>query len=281
MGNTSTRDQWAGRERLHFIERLAWWRGIVNRGDLRNVFGISSAQASADLQGYLEMNPGSMAYNIRSKRYEANSWMTCMMHEPQLEEALRMFLGEGGPLPPVATERAVWHSEGRVDWLLPPGRRASGLVERRLFLAVIGGLRIKIKYWSISGSRGSRREIAPHAFANDGHRWHLRAWCFENEAYRDFVVSRIEDADWPELAFEDAPVDEEWQRQETVVLVPNSSLDEQQRKTIERDYGMRGGKLTIKVRSAMRGYLLASLCIPVETTNGRQPLRYLELAEAK
>jgi hypothetical protein len=278
MGNTSTRDQWAGRERLHFIERLAWWRGVVNRGDLKKVFGISSAQASADLQGYQELNPGAITYNIRSKRYESNSWMCCVLHEPQMEEALRMFLGESGPLPPVAFEQDV-ASDSRVDWLRLPGRRASGQVERRIFLAVTRGLSIKIKYWSIAGSRSSRREIAPHAFGNDGRRWHVRAWCFENQGYRDFVLSRIEDADWPDAKFEDAPPDEEWLREETLVLVPHSELDEQQRKTIERDYGMRGGKLTVKVRAAMRGYLLSTLCIPIDLQGNVQALKHLELAE--
>lgn len=256
MGNTSTTEQWAGRERLHFIERLAWWRGVVNRADLRDVFRISSAQASGDLQGYLEINPGSMVYNMSSKRYEARPDMTCVLHKPMLEEAVRLFMGGGGPLPP---EHFLPGETDMVDCFVPPGRRASQAVERRVFLAVIGGCRLRVKYWSVAGNRGSRREIAPHAFGNDGYRWHVRAWCFEKEEFRDFVLSRIEEAEWPIDDFEPPVADVDWTRQETVVVTANPALDEAQRKSIERDYGMRGGKLAIKVRGAMRDYLLAHL----------------------
>lgn len=275
MGNTSTTEQWAGRERLYFIERLAWWRGIVNRADLRDVFGISSAQASGDLQGYLEINPGSMVYNIRAKRYETAPEMACVMHSPELEEAVRLFLGGSGPLPP---ERFPGTTD-KVDCFIPPGRRASDAVERRVFMAVAGERRLKVKYWSVASSRGSRREIAPHAFGNDGYRWHVRAWCFENEDYRDFVLSRIEEAEWPVEEFEPPVEDADWARYETVVLTANPALDEKQRKCIERDYGMRGGKLSLSVRAAMREYLLANLRIPVLDDQGKPRPQHLALIE--
>ncbi len=45
-------------------------------------------------------------------------------------------------------------------------------------------------------------------------------------------------------------------------LRPNSDLDEDQRKTIIRDYGMTGGKLQVKVRAAMKEYFLAHWRVP-------------------
>ena len=87
MGNTSNREQWAVRERLAFIERVAWWRAAVNRSDVRDLFGISAAQASSDLQAYQELNPGVLVYNVRAKRYEAARKMICVMQVPQLAEA--------------------------------------------------------------------------------------------------------------------------------------------------------------------------------------------------
>ncbi len=270
MGNSSTKDQWAGRERLAFIERTAWWRGVVNRGDLRDVFGISAAQASADLQGYQELNPTALAYNVRSKRYEARAEMTCLMHSPQLEEAVRMFLGSPVPLPQVATG-----PHARVDIFVPPARRADAAVERRIFLALDQGKRLSVTYWSVSSGGGKRREIAPHALAHDGYRWHVRAWCFENGDFRDFVLSRVEKAEWPGESFAAPMRDEAWNREVTVVLRANSELDEERRKTIERDYGMKAGKLVVKMRESMKEYCLAHLRVGDDADRPR----HLEVVE--
>lgn len=259
MGNTSNRDQWAVRERQLFIERLAWWKGVVNRGDVRDVFGISAAQASADLQGYQEANPTALTYNVRAKRYEAGAGMVCVMHEPRLEEAVSLFLGIRVPGLCLAGRMA---SNATVDFFRPLVREADAGVVRRVFLALDQKRRLRVKYWSVNSSRGSLRQIAPHALGHDGYRWHVRAWCFENEGYRDFVLSRIEGAEWPGEIFTASVVDEEWQRIETVVLQPHSSLDEDQRKTIIRDYGMVGGKLKVKVRAAMKEYFLAQWRVP-------------------
>jgi hypothetical protein len=261
MGNTSNREQWAGRERLLFIERLAWWKGVVNRGDVREVFGISAAQASADLQGYQEMNSSALAYNVRAKRYEAGEGMVCVMHEPRLEDAVSIFLGVGTPLLGMVGRPKV---TATVDFFRPLVREVDAGVQRRVFLALDGGRRLRVKYWSVSSSRGSSREIAPHALAHDGYRWHVRAWCFENEEFRDFVLSRIEGAEWPGDLFTAPVVDMEWERVETVVLQPHSGLDEDQRKTMIRDYGMKGGKLKVKVRAAMKEYFLAHWRVPVK-----------------
>lgn len=270
MGNTSTKDQWAGRERLAFIERVAWWRGAVNRGDLREVFGISAAQSSADLQGYQELNPTALAYNLRSKRYEARPEMACVMHSPRLEEAIGMFLGTPVPLPHLSTETG-----SKVDVFTPPVRKADSAVERRIFLAIDQTRRLAVKYWSVNSGSGKRREIAPHALGHDGYRWHVRAWCFENNDFRDFVLSRIELADWPGEAFAPVSRDEAWERMVIVKLKANSELDEERRKTIERDYGMKGGKLELRVRDAMKEYYLAHLRV----ADGTDRPRHLELIE--
>jgi hypothetical protein len=273
MGNSSSKDQWAGRERLALIERVAWWRGAVNRGDLREVFGISAAQASADLQGYQELNPTALAYNLRTKRYEALPEMACVMHLPRLEEAVAMFLGAGLP-----SHQGVQSSAKKVDQFVPPSRRAEAKIERRVFLAIDRRRKLRIKYWSVKSGGEKWREIAPHALGFDGFRWHARAWCFENGDYRDFVLSRMEDADWPNEEFEPTVEDEAWSTEVRLVLRANRDLQESQRKTIERDYGMRDGKLEITVRAAMKDYYLAQLRLPVAGEDGGILPRHLEWA---
>ncbi|MFT3990790.1 MAG: WYL domain-containing protein [Luteolibacter sp.] len=274
MGNASNRDQWAVRERWMFIERLAWWRGVVNRGDVREIFGISAAQVSADLQGYQELNPVALAYNVRSKRYEALPGMACVMHAPRIEEAVRLFLGEevmGG----VCGGSAV--AEARVDVFQPLVRRAGEQVERRVFLALDQGRRLTIKYWSVNGGKSSLREIAPRALGHDGYRWHVRAWCFVNAAYRDFNLSRIEAAEWPGEIFVPEVADVEWETFEVLRLQANSQLSKERRKAMELDYGMVNGVLEVRIRRAMRRYFFEHWRIPVEEENGGALVTHLEL----
>lgn len=271
MGNRVSKDQWAGRERLLFIERLAWWKGVVNRGDVRDVFGISAAQASADLQGYMEMNATSLVYNLRAKRYEAAKRMRCVLHEPRLEEAVSLFLGERAS-GLVGTEGSA--SDAQVDFFQPLVRVAGKDVQRRVFLAMDQTKRVKIRYWSVSSSGRELREIAPRALAHDGYRWHVRAWCFTHAEYRDFVLSRIEKAEWPGEVFVPDEVDGAWESFEEVVLRPHRGLSNDQRETIIRDYGMKEGVLLVRVRAAMKEYFLAHWRVPVK---GRPT--HLELGE--
>ncbi|QTN33665.1 WYL domain-containing protein [Akkermansiaceae bacterium] len=228
---------------------------------MRDVFGISAAQASADLQGYQEANPTALVYNVRAKRYEAGEGMRCVMHEPRFEEALSLFLGVEVPGAGFAGDLS--NRACRVDFFRPLVREAGAEVQRRVFLAMDQGRRLRVRYWSVNSSQGALREIAPHALGHDGYRWHVRAWCFENGSYRDFVLSRMEGAEWPGEEFTADAVDGDWERMETVVLRPHSGLDEDQRKTIIRDYGMKGGVLKVEVRAAMKEYFLAHWRLPV------------------
>ena len=93
MGNKTNDRNWAAMERLRFIETCAWWKGVVQRQDLAGLFGVSMAQASSDLQRYLELNPGAFVYNLRQKRYEATPEMKCVLTSPRLDEAVTRFLG--------------------------------------------------------------------------------------------------------------------------------------------------------------------------------------------
>lgn len=63
---------------------------------------------------------------------------------------------------------------------------------RHLFLAVSGGRRVRVRYWSVNREKATLRELRPHAFGHDGCRWHLRAWCHDREDFRDFVIHEFD-----------------------------------------------------------------------------------------
>ena len=166
MGNKTNDQYWAVTERLRFIEACAWWKGIVQRQDLGGLFGISMPQASSDLQRYLELNPSAFVYNLRKKRYEATAEMKCVMTQPRLDEAVGRFLSDEAC--------GVWNGRadesdgrGRVSVVRMPVREASAAVERRVFLAVLNGLRIKVRYASVNSGKEEWRWLSsPISWSN-------------------------------------------------------------------------------------------------------------------
>ena len=47
--------------------------GFINREHIRRKFEVSTPQASADIQRFIDANPGVLTYNTSAKRYEACS----------------------------------------------------------------------------------------------------------------------------------------------------------------------------------------------------------------
>lgn len=257
------------RERLRIIERAFWWRGWVRRSDLTELFGISEVQASGDMQKYLEQNPGALNYNTSRKRYEAVPGSQWVISEPSFEEALAAFLAGG--------ERVLPGQVGdgpKIGGVGLPPRLGKPEVARCLMMAVLGNLSVEIRYYSVSSGKHSWRTIYPHAMGNDGYRWHTRAYCEDNDGFRDFTFSRIQNIRWPKAHKVELPKDTDWETFTEIKLKPHKSLSVHQKKALELDYGIgRNGVLKLKVRKAMEFYLKHHL--KVVTDDAAQ---YFELA---
>ncbi len=62
---------WFKQQRVEWVIEIVQIYGFINRSHIIRKFGISSAQAVNDIRSVQEMRPDLMAYNPRSKRYEA------------------------------------------------------------------------------------------------------------------------------------------------------------------------------------------------------------------
>ena len=87
------------------------------------------------------------------------------------------------------------------------------------------------------------------------------------------LLSRIRSTEWPrEKADATAEGDTDWQTWVDLELVPNPDMDLPQQETIKHDYGMRAGKLKLRVRRAMLDYTLAHLRLPMASGNDMGPV---------
>lgn len=265
MGNATNTENWAAQERLRAVECAAWWRGWVIRRDLSEVFGISTAQASSDLQKYQELNPGALVYHMSHKRYEGAEAMRCVLHEPRLEDAMALFLQGGAVAAATSWNVAAGGGSPVVDVARVPRRVVKGEVARAVFLAVSGKLNVKVRYFSVNSGTARWREIAPRAFGHDGLRWHVRAWDFDNEKWQDFVLGRMAGAKWPTACEVEPPVDKDWEREIVLSLKINPKLTEMARAAFAMDYGVgKSGVLKVRCREAMRQYVEAMLRVPAD-----------------
>ncbi|MEN9401907.1 MAG: hypothetical protein RL091_610 [Verrucomicrobiota bacterium] len=250
MGNTSNPENWSSRERLVFAEQLLYWRGWLRRSDIAKHFGVSTPQASADIGAYQKLNGGAVTYNPCSKRYEGGRAMKCKLCDPTLEAGLNL-LGEVAARVPQA----------HIDL---PVRKIPALVARDLVRATSTGQPLEIHYLSVNSNTASWRIIVPRAFAHDGYRWHVRAWCPHDALHKDFVLGRIRAIKAASTSPEPLPFDSDWNNWTTVRLRPHRDLGEVQRKAIEHDYGMARGVCLLRVRRAMLSYTLAYLRVSAE-----------------
>lgn len=256
MGNRTNPGNWDARQRLEFIELAAYWRGWIRRADLQSSFGISLPQASADFQAYLRINPRGLEYDLSGKRYIASRPLKPRLTRPDLGSAIAVFLAEPRKAGFVRAERFA-----NIDL---PTRKILPEVARDVFMAVHEGFGVEVHYLSIHSGTARWRWILPHAFAHDGYRWHVRAFCPEDRCYKDFVLGRITATRAPVRCDDKVPADKDWTEFVVVSLRAHAALDKVQRAAVEHDFAMNRGELKLRVRKAMLEYTLAYLGIRSE-----------------
>ncbi len=159
----------AQKERLEFVELLAYFNGTVSRDEIMNRFGISAASATNILSKYSQMAPENLSYNVRLKRYEIGKSFKSVFNIRMLMERI-----------PVYTMPQL-HKPADNDVI-----ERIALISR----AIQRTQSLIITYASASSGRSSR-QIVPVAFADNRLRWHLRAYDRKRERYIDFVFRRI------------------------------------------------------------------------------------------
>jgi hypothetical protein len=242
----------AVQRRFEFIEWKVFWDGGVRRESLEQAFGISTPQASVDLRHYQEFEPENLAYDKSAKMYvRAGTFLPRFLKL----SADRLLLQIRAFLMGALESKDLWFST------LPPVDAAPDIVRsvepaalRKILDAIRERQKIAVHYQSLSTSKW--REIAPHALAFDGYRWHARSLCCESGEFRDFVLTRIDDFGEAKPADIDASADLEWSTMIEMRLAPHPGLTDDQRRAIECDFGMVDGVRLIQMRLALAYYFI-------------------------
>lgn len=258
--------KWGAEKRLEFIDFRLFWEGAINRADIMQTFGVSVPQASKDLSLYQEQAPHNITYDKSEKRYFAAPDFKPVFFTPSADAYLAQLriLSEKNP----HAEETWLSAVPAFDTLPIPYRQVNPHILRRLLQAANTRQAVEIHYQSMNPNRPEPvwRWIAPHAFCSDGLRWHARGFCYIENKFKDFIISRILETRALQAADVDASKDRGWHAFFDVTLIPNPAYSEPLQKIIARDYGMKHGKITMPVRYALLYYFKKRLRLDVAET---------------
>lgn len=261
MRNTSD-NQWPYRWdlllRYRLIEIITLWEGRLTTKSLMEAFGIGRQQASKDINHYINhIAPDNIIYDKTLKGYKPTEQFTPMVTQGEINEYLQL-LNSRQDLMTQFEQLELEQANTQV--LAPPPRLIEPIIIRRIIQAARENKRVDIRYLSMSSNNPKERIISPHTIIFNGHRWHIRAYCEEQQAYRDFVLSRIiEVYDLEGDATQTVTQDNAWQAEVEIIIAPDDRLSEHQRSIIARDYAMEQNQKRIKTRGALVTYYLQLL----------------------
>jgi WYL domain len=254
MSEELQKPRWGAEQRLEFIDFICFWEGEINRSDITQRFGISAPQASTDLTAYQQAAPENLRYDLSAKRYIATTEFKPRFIRPNADRYLAQ-------LTALATQVInlddTWLSRPPEMSVIPiPRRKVDPTILQAILRAIRSRRSIEIEYQSMNTATPAPvwRRITPHAFASDGFRWHVRAFCHRDVTFKDFLLSRCcgtkQEGD-PGASPSD---DTNWSTFFEVQLKSNPRLSAAQRKAIELDYDMQDGVVTLPVRLALLYY---------------------------
>ncbi|MEN8935883.1 MAG: WYL domain-containing protein, partial [Planktotalea arctica] len=234
-----------------------FWQGRINRGDLMEAFGVSTQQASLDLNAYIEQAKRNLAYDKRLRTYLRGKHFTPKYLKPDAEEYFAQLRAVDQGL--VSSEQS-WISFFPGFGATPtPARGVTPETLRDVLAAIRETAALQVTYQSMSRPEPSARWIEPHALAFDGFRWHARAFCQNDQVFKDFLLSRIVEVGDQGPVTAESSADEAWHTEIVLEIGPHPDLSDNQRRAIDMDYGMEEGRAKIAVRRALLFYALKRL----------------------
>lgn len=238
--------------RLRTIELIALWEGRLITNQVSDWFGVSRQQASADINRYNnEINPNALTHSPAVKGYVPAINFKPVLSSGHINEYMALLNNLNNQ--PMAQ---LLESNTTVSVQLP-NRAVQPEVVRAAIKACRQQLQLSIYYSSMSNPKPCQRIIAPHTLVYTGFRWHLRAWCYTRQDFRDFVLSRISGIPEIELSSNKTAIhDSLWQTEIKLCLIPNQLLTTDQQTLVAHDYAMDNQQLTLNLRQALAHYTL-------------------------
>jgi len=267
--------KFATRQRLQFIEVMAYYTGMISRSMLAKAYGISDPAATKDIKLYNDLAPNNLEYNPSLFSFVPTSAFVEVFADLSPQSVLSMFAQNLLTIDNPSGDEPIYGIS--VEHLPLPSRLPDKSVLAEIIRAMKSGTQLQVTYHSLTQRDDSNnsRVIEPHALINTGLRWHVRAYNHDTYDFRDFVLSRFKSAQQlAEPAESNQNYDDGWTETVLVKLEAHPGLDDKQRASLNYDYDMQDGKIEIEVRGALVGYVLQQLKVDTTTDHSLNPNAY-------
>ena len=267
--------KFATRQRLQFIEVMAYYSGSISRSMLAKAYGISDPAATKDLKLYNDLAPGNLEYNPSLFSFVPSVNFNEVFADLSSNIVLNMFAQNLLSVDnPSGDEPIYGISAEDIPYpvRLPPKSVLAPTIQ-----AMKNSSQLKVKYHSLSQNNEQQhsRIIEPHALVNNGLRWHVRAYDHEHYDFRDFVLSRFTETEKLNTeAQSNQSYDDEWMECIALELQAHPRLSDKQRLALSYDYNMQNGVIEINIRRALVGYLLQQMKVDTTVDASLNPNAY-------
>lgn len=256
--------KWDVQKRMTLLESTVYWSDGLRTNSLVETFGISRVQASKDLSLYREMCPNNIRYDKHKKRYLVTDQFVPRFIEGSVSEYLEMLKSSGSEEKnPVVS---LIDNAPPVCVVQPVQQSLSSNILQKISESILRGKELEIVYRTMSRLKTIKHLLCPHIVVHDGMHWYVRAYSYNHEDYKNFLLARIFDAKTMGKADIDPSGDKAWQTRVKVKLGLNPRLTSAQKAVVEADYGMRNGTLSYPTRAALVPLFLNSMHIRTDDT---------------
>lgn len=276
--------RYAQRQRLEFIESVAFWEGEIDRPRVCKVFHVSENHVTRDFRLYRKSFPDNLDYDITSRVYRPSREFQPQIASGKPEEYLSL-LRSFTESQSTALVPAIGQGVRSAALPMPAGN-----IEPEVLFLVTRAIKrrhgLSIQYQSLSTPHPTFRVIWPHALVFADFRWRVRAFDEKYGKYLDLVLTRILKAGATKdpLPSDVAP-DTEWENEITVEIQPYSGLSREQKRVIGVEYGMThkrsGWMWSVSMRECLIPYFLRVHRLDLEEPTASFPIELSNPALAK
>jgi len=226
-------------ERLAFIDFKLRFTGSIKRSDLNEAFSIADASASKLIAAYTSLRPNNLIYD-RSKKLNVVTESFKPLLSIDSLTALGM-LANG------------FNKNKLVDSPILPYSRIGTLPNvldvtevAKITRAMFNKQAIRCDYISNNSDNHGSREILPLSLLFDGRNWIFRGYqrgTPDGTKFKNFNFSRTTSVtelgdDTIQRPHESIEADKLWNEKVLVILTLHNNLNELQKKSVRRDFGM-------------------------------------------
>lgn len=237
------------KKRLEYIDLCAYVLGVVNRTNLMNRFNVATALASKDISLYQKESNSQLTYDHKLKGYTPKSNFS-PLYTHSFSNAFSL-IGSGKQLITVQPELVDNMPNYDIQGAYPDLDNIY-----HVFRALNLKTAVHIQYYSRS-SGFNPRVIFPHSLLKTGTHTYVRSFDKLSQSFRSFKLNRIsQSSSSPEPYSSTYHRDNDIDWSNEVMLDIRIHPDVKYKETINFDYGMDNGVLTVYLKKCLLHYFL-------------------------